>query len=584
MFPATSTRELAARAEPIDVRAPWRAPSPRTLLALAIALFVLAALPLCADLSRYHGDERFYTDAALEMAQSGDWWSPHFADGSARWNKPLFAYWMVAACGELLGFGPLSARLPFLLAAALSLWATARVARILFASAEVALFAALMFGSSAEFLMLATRSTPDAPLLLGASLALAGAAELCFAAAPARAAAWLFFGGAGLALASKGALGLLVLAFGIAWIASRRRSRARALLLRPGPIALFALLGALNVAPLFFNGGAQGATSVFEDQLGARQAHSAGMVLSNLASYLGSLVRHFLPWSALALGAVVLSRERVRKWARERRAPLLFAASWYLVLLCVFSAANIQRGRYLVPAYPLVAAACASLLVFVFDAGRRSAVARALALALALLASVVAVALVAIGWRTEESSFSGWAACACALGGLVLVLRAPRERAVLAAAGLLLVVIPLGERGSREIFDASAAPALIARLETLGARGADVACVGGEAALASQLRLQTGGRLDPSWTREPHVPLPPQARFVIVAPEIEAPKLAVSAREDCGFEYRRLGSAEIARVALARDARAELVARRRPFQLLQLDARPPRPALPDGER
>ncbi len=285
------------------------------------------------------------------------------------------------------------------------------------------------------------------------------------------------------------------------------------------------------------------------------------MVLSNLASYLGSLVRHFLPWSALALGAVVLSRERVRKWARERRAPLLFAASWYLVLLCVFSAANIQRGRYLVPAYPLVAAACASLLVFVFDAGRRSAVARALALALALLASVVAVALVAIGWRTEESSFSGWAACACALGGLVLVLRAPRERAVLAAAGLLLVVIPLGERGSREIFDASAAPALIARLEALGARGADVACVGGEAALASQLRLQTGGRLDPSWTREPHVPLPPQARFVIVAPEIEAPELAVSAREDCGFEYRRLGSAEIARVALARDARG---ARRSP--------------------
>lgn len=578
MFHATRTRELASRANSSEREVPRgseSAASTRGLLALAIALFVLAALPLCADLARYHGDERFYTDAALEMARGGDWWSPHFADGSARWNKPLFAYWMVAGSGELLGFGPLSARLPFLLAAALSLWATARAARILFGSAEVALFSALMLGSSAEFLMLATRSTPDAPLLLGVSLALAGAAEVAFVRTPSRAAAWLFFGGAGLALASKGALGLLVLAFGGVWIVSRRRPDARALLLRPGPIALFALLAALNVAPLFFNGGAQGATTIFEDQFGARQARSFGMVLSNTGNYLASLVRHFLPWSALALGALVFARGRVAAWARERRAPLFFAASWYLVLLCIFSAANLQRGRYLAPAYPLVAALGASLLVTVFDAGRRGGIARGLALSLALFASGVAIALVAVGWRTDESSVSAWAACACALGGLALVLRAPRERAVIAAAGLLLVVVPLGEHGSREIFDASAAPALLARLEALGARGDEVTCIGGEAALASQLRLQTGGELDPRWFADPRAPVPPRTRFVIVAPEVEPPpSLPVSARENCGFEYRHLGSREIARVLLGSNARAELVSRRQPFQLLQLAAQP----------
>ena len=44
-------------------------------------LFLLLLLPACLDVTRYHGDERFYTDAAVSMVKSGDWLSPRYPDG-----------------------------------------------------------------------------------------------------------------------------------------------------------------------------------------------------------------------------------------------------------------------------------------------------------------------------------------------------------------------------------------------------------------------------------------------------------------------------------------------------------------------
>lgn len=600
MRPSSSAhgRASAARlAPPVPPPPPptgefFRAPRERShalLLALVLLAFFAAALPQCADLSRYHGDERFYTDAALSMRESGDWLTPRFADGSARFNKPMLAYWLIGASTELFGTSPLAARLPFLLAGVVILAATARLARALFGGGLAPLFAAFLLGSSPEFLQLVTRTTPDALLAAGVALSLAGAAELAFAGTDAgasrasRAAAWLFLGGAGVALLAKGGLGLLVPAFGLAWIAARRGRAGLRDALRPGASALFLVLALATVLPLLHAGGSAGLAKTLDDQVASRFADSIAMVADNVATYLQCVVRHLLPWSALALAALVLARRRVAAWARERRGELLFATLWYLVLLAVFAAANIQRARYLLPAYPAVAA----LVAGVASAGFASALgARSLrwtSIALAVVALFGAAGLAWAGARLDAASISAaFALVVAALGLALVVLRVPREDAPLgaptAACALLLVALPLGERALRTGFDAAPAEELAQRLLELGAREKDVACVGGEAAVASQMRLLAGGALDPTWTKDASGVAGTSARFVVLAPESDetavraalAPR-AVARVEDRGFDYAKWRASDVRTVLAAEDAPGALRARRRAFRILVLD-------------
>lgn len=615
MRPSSSAhgRASAARlAPPVPPPPPptgefFRAPRERShalLLALVLLAFFAAALPQCADLSRYHGDERFYTDAALSMRESGDWLTPRFADGSARFNKPMLAYWLIGASTELFGTSPLAARLPFLLAGVVILAATARLARALFGGGLAPLFAAFLLGSSPEFLQLVTRTTPDALLAAGVALSLAGAAELAFAgrargeggaaelafagtdsgaSRASRTAAWLFLGGAGVALLAKGGLGLLVPAFGLAWIAARRGRAGLRDALRPGASALFLVLALATVLPLLHAGGSAGLAKTLDDQVASRFADSIAMVADNVATYLQCVVRHLLPWSALALAALVLARRRVAAWARERRGELLFATLWYLVLLAVFAAANIQRARYLLPAYPAVAA----LVAGVASAGFASALgARSLrwtSIALAVVALFGAAGLAWAGARLDAASISAAFALVVATLGLALVvLRVPREDAPLgaptAACALLLVALPLGERALRTGFDAAPAEELAQRLLELGAREKDVACVGGEAAVASQMRLLAGGALDPTWTKDASGVAGTSARFVVLAPESDetavraalAPR-AVARVEDRGFDYAKWRASDVRTVLAAEDAPGALRARRRAFRILVLD-------------
>jgi len=86
------------------------------------ALFFLLHLPGLPKLSHWRGDERFYTDAAVQMALSGDYLTPKYPDGALRFKKPILPYWAVLAGIKLFGFNYLACRLAFLIAGALSVW------------------------------------------------------------------------------------------------------------------------------------------------------------------------------------------------------------------------------------------------------------------------------------------------------------------------------------------------------------------------------------------------------------------------------------------------------------------------------
>ena len=68
------------------------------------------------SVAHYHGDERYYTDAALRMIERHDPWTPVYAGGAARLNKPLLTYWLVIGTYVTAGVSLFLSRLPFLVA------------------------------------------------------------------------------------------------------------------------------------------------------------------------------------------------------------------------------------------------------------------------------------------------------------------------------------------------------------------------------------------------------------------------------------------------------------------------------------
>lgn len=80
------------------------ASSCRKAAVILAALFLVLHLPGLPSLSHWRGDERFYTDAAVRMAISGDYLTPTYPDGSLRFKKPILPYWAVLAGFKLFGF------------------------------------------------------------------------------------------------------------------------------------------------------------------------------------------------------------------------------------------------------------------------------------------------------------------------------------------------------------------------------------------------------------------------------------------------------------------------------------------------
>src|SRR5690606_23674961 len=81
-------------------------------------LFLLYSAPGALDYLFYFPDEKYYTDAALQMLDKNDWFTPYKADGTPRFLKPIITYWFLLGSYTLFGICPFSSRLFFWLAGA----------------------------------------------------------------------------------------------------------------------------------------------------------------------------------------------------------------------------------------------------------------------------------------------------------------------------------------------------------------------------------------------------------------------------------------------------------------------------------
>jgi 4-amino-4-deoxy-L-arabinose transferase-like glycosyltransferase len=405
---------------------------------LVILLFLLVNLPVIAGFNRHTRDERFYVDGALVMLRTGDYLTPRWPDGSARFNKPPLTYWLLAGSYRLFGVSLLASRLPFLLAGCLTLFLAGRLARDLWGSARAGLLAVAVLAANNTFLTNSNVSTTDGLLTLGVILSQLGFMRVVFLGSRARRDyAWAYLGCA-LAMLAKGLIGLAPAGF--AWLFAlllRRRLglSLRALFNAPALAAGLLLGGGWMLAMLALHGG----TFLDEfggDQVGNRLGRSRW--IENLLVYAGTWAGTFLPWYLPLAFLGLADRPALRAAGRGRGARSWYLLAWAAAVALVFLPSNQARARYIMPTVPLLAVLLAGWLDAAEREHRLDRVWRALGWALAALGLAGGAGLAAAGWGGDPWLRSGGlllVAAGGALGGLLFAARLSRP--LLTAAFLL---------------------------------------------------------------------------------------------------------------------------------------------------
>ena len=354
-----SSDVLLPAMEPSEDR-PLFSPALRSVL---LVLFVAALIYVIPTAAKYHGDERFYTDASLRMMQFGDYWTPYFSDGRIRLLKPVLTYWVIVASFKSLGVSLLASRLPFVIAGVLLLIVLYQLARTVLNCRQTAWLSVAILASNFQFLTLCTRATPDILLCLFVLTSMWGFARIWFQDDRTWLGPALAFVGMGLAVQTKGLLGMCPLGANLIFALFARPGWERIRRLMRWEAIMAGLVIALFWYVVMWSQHGGGALQdFFSDQVTTRVEHNTGSMIANLSVYLFSPFRSFLPWTLLVVGVLAWRwREALDLWKR-RRTEWLFLLLMFAILVVVFSMGNILRSRYLIASYPLLALFLADIL------------------------------------------------------------------------------------------------------------------------------------------------------------------------------------------------------------------------------
>lgn len=536
---------------------------------LLAAAFLVLLVPACLDETRYHGDERFYTDAAISIVESGDWLSPRYPDGRLRVEKPILSYWVLASSYETLGVSLFASRFPFALAGALVVGMTFELGLALLRDRRVALLGAAIMASNPHLVTISTRSTPDVLVVASLLVSFVGFARLLRGerSRGALALAWL---GGGAAVAAKGGLGVVWVATVVvfALFLPDRRERVRGLFDRVFfPIGL--LVGAWGFGSYALAHGASVLATSLHDQTGGARGPGAA-IGRGLAAYLRVPLEQFAPWLVLLGLALPGARQAAADWLRANRSFVRLALVWLGVVVVVFSFGSLVRGRYLAPAYPPIALVLAGVLVATSRVA--SVEARLRKITRGLLAVVAGAALVGGIFAARVGGGVAFAAGALAgaSAGAWLATRGRPAQAALVAFGVVFLVAQTAVvAGIRSRFARAPVDAIASRLLAPDLAGRRIAQVGDSAHLASKLRVATAGLAIDGHTRGAAVPDP--SRYDVIVSDQPFDDSVAAA----GFGIERCGDAlgdrwtfdEVLDVLRAKDPAAEIEKRAQAYWL-----------------
>lgn len=487
-------------------------------------IFFLALLPMAATLFTHHPDEQHYPNAALYMLQHGDWITPHYFSGQMRLNKPILSYWLVAGSFAALGVSVLAARLPFLLAGCGTIWLTHRLTLDLTGKPATARLAALMAMSNAVLITCSMRSMPDILLCFFMLLSAYGLLHMIALDRCTPTTRLAAYGGAALAVATKGLLPALLAVTALSFAAFRFSGVRRREILHWPSALLGLILGGWWFAVVAWRHQSELFRDFGDDQVGdILRARNAFPIL--LAKYVFSFFLMFLPWSLPALELTIRQRGL---WTADRGRPMALARqmilAWCCILAVVFAFADRWTSRYVLPAAPLLAIVLADLLSRADPAFIRQSLSR---IGLAALVALAAFGVLA-GATAGQIATPGFGALVLVAFTAVVALLALAWRRwgwLTPASVLALVVLatfPLTFLWLSPLRLVSTSEQIVAGLDQMGVRDQPLHYLGRQADVG-RLRLAAAGRIDLQPV-DRQKPLPPDAERLI-AQEADAARL-----------------------------------------------------------
>ena len=338
------------------------------------ALFVLALLFFAAgtwSLPLIDRDEPRFAEAAREMRQGGDYVVPYF-NHQFRFDKPPLTYWLQVPAYRVLGETDFAARLPSVIAGALTVLVTYGFAARLFGGGT-AWAAALIFMTSLQTFMHAKGAVADMLLVLFFTLATwAGWELVCgerLRSARARWGWWLvLYLAFALGFLAKGPIAWLPLGAIACYVLARRPGTTRLAPL-PGLVLTVGLVALWGVPALLQTNGAYWQIGIGKHVVGrslnAMEGHGSAGFLSYAALlpfYFVTVFASFFPWS-LRLPWLVRRLGRSEGSARtswRARVAAISNEQFYLlagiaIVFAVFTLVRTKLPHYTLPAFPLLA-------------------------------------------------------------------------------------------------------------------------------------------------------------------------------------------------------------------------------------
>lgn len=328
---------------------PWRQAALITLVALAVILPGLAALPVTDR------DEARFAQASKQMLETGDLIDIRFQD-RPRWKKPVGIYWLQAASARMFGGGADAGiwayRLPSALAALLVALLTCWAARPMIGP-RGAVLAGLMAVTTLLLAAEANIAKTDAALCATAIAALGALAHLVFGRGG-TVTALVFWLAIAISILIKGPVVPMIAAFAVVVLALRPDTRPALARLRWGiGLALTAALVAPWLIAIWqVSDGAFFAESLGRDMAG-KLAEGQEKHWGPPGLYLGLVWLTLWPWAAALPGTVAAF------WQQRKAARIVFIAGWVVPFWIVLEAVPTKLPHYVLPLYPALVIAAA---------------------------------------------------------------------------------------------------------------------------------------------------------------------------------------------------------------------------------
>lgn len=319
-------------------------------------LFLLFSAPSALDFVFHFPDEKYYTDAVLQMMDKDELFTPYNADETPRFKKPIITYWVLMASYKMFGVSRISSRILFWFAGALLVLLTYLMAKSISGDKKIATVSSLITAANPLVLMSASRSIPDILLTLFLTISAWGFLEILLAHKPRKIHYWMAYLGAALAFETKGIPATVYVGASILFLLYNPwKKKQFSQIFEPVSFSVSVIVALSWFAVMFFQHGPAYLDSFFADQVGERVSSKITQAFTNFFLGIINLAAFIIPWIIIVLSSPKSLKETIKNTTPQAKIVFKFIFLWVVLTMIMAGAVFKFYDRYLLPAIPLIA-------------------------------------------------------------------------------------------------------------------------------------------------------------------------------------------------------------------------------------